>query len=169
MRDTVYVAERKLALLKREGRALASASHPPPPPYRAADSRVPRHVQLYGETFALHECPGDGSCFYHAVAHGMTRRHPGSAWDAARVRRATARGHIRSGDEERAVRARATSAWADDRDVQATANALGVEIRVWESANVMWISFCPASTTSGLPAILLHNTGNVHFDALSVL
>jgi hypothetical protein len=33
----------------------------------------------------------------------------------------------------------------------------------------MWITFCPAAPAKGDRPILLHNRGNVHFDALSSL
>ena len=94
-------------------------------------------------------CPGDGRCFYHAVATCLNHAGRGD-WSAERVFRAVQKKHPG-----------ASATWADDLDVARTADALGLSVHVWEGANRMWIEI-----GDGPLRIALHNASNTHFDAL---
>ena len=109
----------------------------------------------------------DGNCFYHAIAQGVGRTS-GRPLSSRDVRARTAAFYASVGEAGRAQTTLRDGTWADDRDVQATANALNIKICVWEGANAMWVHFEPRdSPVPPLPSQLhLENESNMHFNLL---
>ena len=127
-------AERMCELL-RDGRSIR------------AQYRGVRQVTIKGSKYRVIECPGDGRCFYHAVA---------KAWQAKHLSADDVYGMVsRQYPEVRRV-------WAEDTDVTLTARALRLNIHVWEGVNRMWINFGEDDDAD----IWLFNPYNIHFDAL---
>ena len=134
-------AERMCALIK-EGKIAATF---PASPIQADG------VTIEGVEYRKIACPADGMCFYHAVAACLNHGAPRKLWTAGRVHK------IVSHSQPNVART-----WADDSDVTTTARVLSCNIKVWEGANRMWISFGEESHAP----ILLYNPGNVHYEAL---
>lgn len=61
-----------------------------------------------------------------------------------------------------ARRARRPGAWAETEEVAAAAKELGVRIRIWETANGMWITFGDDTA----PLVYMQNVANAHFEAM---
>jgi hypothetical protein len=105
--------------------------------------------------------PGDGDCFYHALAIGLLRAQ------GLRVRVATMRARVAAYLRARrrvvaAARAARPHAWAQDEEVAAAARIFHVCIKCWEGVNKMWVTFGDEANS----VIRLYNPFNTHFDYL---
>lgn len=113
-------------------------------------------IDIMGKTYEIVRCRADGRCFYHAVAAGLNANAQDTLsltekWTAKQVF-----------EETRTVFRDISRTWATDLDAQCVANALHINIHVWEGHNGMWTDI----GNSEDPSIMLYNPFNVHFDAL---
>lgn len=105
--------------------------------------------------------PHDGDCFYHSMHKGLLvlgREAPPPQTIRRRVSRRLAAGSSRA-MREGARRARAGE-WAENEEVGAAAAEFGVQIRMWESANRMWVIFGQGRV------VHMRNIDNVHFEPI---
>jgi len=162
----------------RRGASIADGSGAPalprrPPSPKAARSRsitLPP-APVTGQTaFRLVRVPMDGSCFYHACAHGLrvldaeearTHRDVRAATAAVLERRCRAPEASRR-LREAARRCREEDGWAHEEEVGAAAAALRRHLLVYEGANRCWVSFGEDAD----PPVYMLNRAMVHFDAL---
>ena len=124
--------------------------------YRGEQARDPnlnrrKIVSIRKRKFQVVRCPGDGMCFYHAVATAMNALLHARDHTGLEIYSKTAR-----------IDPTVRRTWAEDTDVSKTAEALSLNINVWEGHNRMWINH----GRDDVPRIYLYNPHNVHFDAL---
>ena len=163
MRDRVWVAEKRAALLRDRGvRIPATRQHTSParkplkspavhgkardiPP--APDGRVMCRVLA---------APADGRCFYHSLAHvfGTTTEQIMKTMLSFASRHPTP-------TRSRAIARINNGEWATHEEVLTAAAAFDSHILVYETANRTWISF---GDDSSLFTAYLLNSSNIHFE-----
>ena len=108
-------------------------------------------LTILGKRYRRLDCPGDGRCFFHAVARALNASRPAEGHTAYDV-------YERTRAHDPSVR----PTWADDRDVLKTAAALSLNVWMWEGVNACWVQYGDEAHRK----IWLHNSANVHYDAL---
>lgn len=142
-------AEKMCHLLKATGCRLQSDVRVQNTTYVPSHSS---HVTIRGKHFRVLSSPGDGRCFYHAVAKSLNHKRPTPKWTADAI-------IARVKNDYPDIR----TTWAEDSDVSATALTLGIKIKMWEGMNRMWIVFGEDNCKQ---TILLYNPHNVHYEGL---
>jgi hypothetical protein len=114
--------------------------------------RAPDAPPEKGQSFRkLLPCPPDGRCFYHAIAAVLNEGCADKGWTADSVYHRV-----------RLIFPGVRETWAEDSDVMHTANALRLNIWIWEGMNGMWTNFGDDKWRR----VHLYNPHNVHYDGL---
>jgi hypothetical protein len=123
--------------------------------------------------FARVRTPMDGSCFYHALRMGLAREGVPNPPSVPSLRKSVSERLAREADgaangaarreAQRAAKRAKDGAWAENEEVSAAAEEVGVRIRVWEGANGMWVTF--GSDASPI-TLCMHNPRNDHFELI---
>ena len=120
--------------------------------------------------------PADGHCFYHALRLGLQRSRSFTT-TVLELRRVVAL-YLRAKLQEKALPRDAiiraahraeTGQWAEHEEVSASASVFGVEIKVWEGMNNMWVNFAGDPKSAKKPTtqtIYMYNPENLHFDLI---
>ena len=119
--------------------------------------------------FARVRVPGDGDCFFHALAFclGKAQTDPRAMraalarYQLSQLRRA--RGAHHRHQLARSIQRLHDGAWAEHEEVAAAARLYARHIRVYEGVNRMWISF---GDEARHPTVYMLNERNVHFEPL---
>lgn len=117
--------------------------------------------------------PPDGRCFYHAVVAALAAKGAcGVTVTALQNAVVEQLGSLQSPSARQRIaldRARRFGTWAEDAEVSAAAEAIGVRIKVYERDNRTWIAFDGLSQNvsreEDRTTIYLYNNGS-HYDAL---
>lgn len=104
--------------------------------------------------------PTDGNCFFSSVSY-LLNYYKIYDLSPSDLRKLVSNYHVKHKNEKRHQIVKIKGNWATHEDVIAMSNVLKINIKVWETANNMWITFGEYTNK-----IYILNTGNVHFDAL---